>query len=537
MDVTSQINIWIGRSIGDRQRYRITSRLGGGGMGEVFLAIDTLLGQQVALKLLKEKLLGEGDLRQRFEREALLCAAIHSDNVIQVKDFGFTDDGYPFYVMEYLRGQTLGQLLHNEKRLPIERAANIVSQVCEGLHMAHTGVEMWHEDTRTSESIKVVHRDLKPENIFLIDTTIGELVKILDFGIAKAFSKDVTSTHTGMFMGTFQYSSPEQLEASKNLDERADIYSLGMILYEMLSGTDPFGCSAGGYDRAAMRWVRAHTSEPPQHLRAQLGCEQISLKLEAVVMQCLRKSPSGRFASVEALNQALHDAVDFRAEVRTSARSMRPTAQLQISHDSPSSKEAETVTAHIAPLVTNQELPQSQLLSQPAALLTEPLREQLESILMSYIGPIAPILFQQVVSQASDPQDLIDRLAQHLPPTKQVEFKSRAKSLLGTSDAETKASLVPPVSQLLPRSGSQPSQPTPRSTIFTAANISDAPLTQGFIEQCERELAESIGPMAKFILQRALEQNPTQFQLIDLLMPQIPTNQRTQFRQRIEKWK
>ena len=133
MTASQYSNSWIGQSIGDRQRYRITARLGGGGMGEVFLALDTLLGQQVALKLLKEKLLGEGDIRQRFEREVLLCAAIQSENVVQVKDYGVTTDGYPFFVMEYLRGQTLGQLLQIDKHLSIERTVGIISQVCDGL--------------------------------------------------------------------------------------------------------------------------------------------------------------------------------------------------------------------------------------------------------------------------------------------------------------------------------------------------------------------------------------------------------------------
>lgn len=247
-------------------------------MGDVFLAVDTLLGQQVALKLLKEKLLEEGDLKQRFEREVLICAALQSENVVQVKDYGITSEGYPFYVMEYLQGQTLGQLLQKEKRLSVERALGIISQVCEGLNKAHEGVVMSHDRANSNDLVKILHRDLKPENIFLIPTTLGELVKVLDFGIAKVFSKDHTFTNTGLFMGTFQYAAPEQIEARKDIDLRADIYSIGMILYEMLSGSDPFGCSIEGNSAGGTCWLRSHVSVPPKSIRLQTNCESLSFQ-------------------------------------------------------------------------------------------------------------------------------------------------------------------------------------------------------------------------------------------------------------------
>jgi len=133
---------WIGRTLGDRQRYRLDKRLGGGGMGDVFLAMDTLIGQQVALKLIKDTLVGSGELRKRFEREVSVCAALKSDNIVEVNDYGVTPEGYPFYVMQYLQGQTLGQLLRREKRLKVERTVSIISQVCEGLRLAHAGVSL-----------------------------------------------------------------------------------------------------------------------------------------------------------------------------------------------------------------------------------------------------------------------------------------------------------------------------------------------------------------------------------------------------------
>ncbi|NJR40113.1 MAG: serine/threonine protein kinase [Leptolyngbyaceae cyanobacterium CSU_1_4] len=161
-------SMWLGRFVGDNNRYRLDELLGGGGMGEVFLAMDTRLGKPVALKLLKESLAiaNDTDFRERFEKECSICAALKSPHIVQVTDYGVTSEGYPFYVMEYLQGQTLGDVMASEQRLSIERTCNIMSQVCDGLRLAHTGVTFWDTKTGTSEQIKIVHRDLKPANIF-----------------------------------------------------------------------------------------------------------------------------------------------------------------------------------------------------------------------------------------------------------------------------------------------------------------------------------------------------------------------------------
>ncbi|NJO40637.1 MAG: protein kinase [Cyanobacteria bacterium CRU_2_1] len=308
MSCSQLVNPWIGRSIGERQRYRLERRLGIGGTADVFLAMDTLLGQPVALKLLHEKL-AAGQMRKRFEREVTLCAALRSSHIVQVSDHGVTPEGYPFFIMEYLRGTTLGQRLRQEKRLSIQQTVSIVSQVCAGLHLAHQGITLWHSGGTSSEHIKVVHRDLKPDNIFLVPTTLGEMVKILDFGIAKICSEQIGQTNvTSMFLGTYRYAAPEQFEVGTDLDERADIYSLGIILYEMLSGTDPFGFGEAVYQLSGGTWAIAHSSKPVQPLRHQIGCAHFSPELEAVVMRCLQKSPSDRFSSVTELDGALKSA-------------------------------------------------------------------------------------------------------------------------------------------------------------------------------------------------------------------------------------
>jgi WD40 repeat protein len=294
-----------GSLIGDR--YRLQKRLGGGGMGEVFLAIDTRLGKPVALKRLKESIIDKDlDLQERFERECAICAALKSQHIVQVSDYGVTPEGHPFYVMEYLQGQTLGELLAVQIRLPVAQACQIVSQVCAGLQLAHAGVTLWNSETNAGERIKVVHRDLKPANIFLVSTALGELVKIIDFGIAKIHSLDVEATSaTSVFLGTSHYAAPEQFEISSAIDERTDIYSLGMILYEMLVGVDPFGFDFHNHKVDNAAWRSAHLSQAPQSLRSQPNGAHLSPELEAVVMQCLEKAPDNRFASVMTFNQAL----------------------------------------------------------------------------------------------------------------------------------------------------------------------------------------------------------------------------------------
>jgi serine/threonine-protein kinase len=173
--------------------------------------------------------------------------------------------------------------------------------------MAHQGVIV------AGERVKIVHRDLKPANIFLVPTALGELVKILDFGIAKKV-RDYTSIHndtnlTNMFVGTFRYAAPEQLEINLPVDERVDIYCLGLILYEMLSGTDPFGLSSNSRLVGEMTWAGAHVQQAVMTLQLQPGCEQIPASLTEIVNKCLQKSPDQRYASIQELQSALDDAI------------------------------------------------------------------------------------------------------------------------------------------------------------------------------------------------------------------------------------
>ena len=302
---------WTGRLIGENKRYRLEKRLGGGGMGDVYQAIDMRVGQEVALKLLKGTLVASEEMRRRFEREIAVCAALPNEHIVKIIDAGVIE-GFPFYVMEYLRGKTLRELLLKERRLTIERSIAITTQVCQGLQQAHEGVTLWQDGAKTSEHTRVVHRDLKPDNIFIIPTELGEWVKILDFGIAKIRNESTEQTNfTSRFIGTFRYAAPEQLKNDRDLDGRADIYSLGIILYEMLSAADPFGFGIKPRSVSEASWILAHTSEAPKSLRSQPGCEQLSPELEAVVIRCLQKNPADRFATVKELNQTLQAVINY----------------------------------------------------------------------------------------------------------------------------------------------------------------------------------------------------------------------------------
>jgi serine/threonine protein kinase len=317
---------WLGQRLGNPERYRLDRRLGSGAVGDVFLAMDLRMGRRVAIKVLKGMFSRSPELLARFEREIALSAALNSEHIVQVMDYGVTSKGNPFYVMEYLQGHTLRQLLGSKNPLTIEETIAIAIQLCAGLQVAHAGATLWKNQAPLAEPVKVIHRDLKPANIFLIPTPLGKLAKILDFGIAKKLHASQQSEHTQLtqtFLGTFRYAAPEQLRTAWDLDERADIYSLGMILYEMLSGTDPFGITAQS-SRPDQSWATAHTAVPPTPLRQQPHCADIPTELEAAVMHCLHKHPNERFTSVMELSQRLQTVQVNLSEPPTQVSSTAP---------------------------------------------------------------------------------------------------------------------------------------------------------------------------------------------------------------------
>jgi eukaryotic-like serine/threonine-protein kinase len=266
-------------------RYRVEEVLGQGGMGVVVKATHLQLNRPVAVKMLLSNN-PHGDLVDRFTREAQVAFNLQSEHVVRVLDFGATEDGNPYLAMEFLTGEDLAQVLHRLGRLPFGEVIALVSQACEGLAEAHAR--------------GIVHRDLKPANLFLTRKANGApLIKVLDFGIAKVLDQGESSalTSTMTMLGTVVYMSPEQIRSSKQVDARTDIWAMGVILHELLSGLAPFG---GDTSTAVLASIIQDTPPSLSPL-----VPDLPEGLASVVLRCLSKPPQDRYATVTELCDAL----------------------------------------------------------------------------------------------------------------------------------------------------------------------------------------------------------------------------------------
>ncbi len=268
--------------------YRLVSELSSGGMGTVYRARHELLGREAAIKLLRPELSSNDVLVQRFFNEAKAATAIRHPGIIEVYDFGYTDDGRAYLVMEFLDGESLGTRIAHRGRLTELEAASIARGVASALKAAHAK--------------GIIHRDLKPDNVFLVPDPDGteDRVKVLDFGVAKladAAPTNVRHTQTGALMGTPLYMAPEQARAAGTIDGRADLYSLGCMLYEMLVGAPPFVADGAGEIIAMQLFGQV---QPPSERLASLTPE-----MNAIVMQLVEKEPHARFQNAAAVQQAL----------------------------------------------------------------------------------------------------------------------------------------------------------------------------------------------------------------------------------------
>jgi len=281
-------------------RFRIIRTLGAGGMGSVFLAEQIAVGNRpVALKVLSRKLLDDPAFLLRFQNEAASTGRIHHPNVVTVHESGQADDGTPYIAMEYLEGESLRQSLSRRGALPVPEVAEILQQAARGLNAAH--------------KLAIIHRDLKPDNIFLTrgdeDATI---VKVVDFGIAK-LREAGTHTQTGMVLGTPAYMSYEQAcgMRSDELDARSDVYSLGVVVYEMLTGRVPFDSDT------PIGYLRKHMMDQPPAFRSVKPELAAMPQLEPVVMKALEKSREARYGSVVAFGRAFAEAAQVPRSVDT----------------------------------------------------------------------------------------------------------------------------------------------------------------------------------------------------------------------------
>lgn len=273
-------------------QFRIEQRIGAGGMGIVYRARQTTLGRDVAIKILQPDLAQNPDAVRRFHREARISTAIDHPNVVRVFLFGQLPDGSLYLVMELLRGKPLADVLRVEPRLPVSRALHIAVQVAEGVGEAHAQ--------------GVVHRDVKPENVFLVAKGRDpDFVKVLDFGIARLLRADeqTQATQSGLVFGTARYISPEGA-AGEATDARSDVYSIGVLTYQMLCGETPFDAAS------PVTLLMQHVHERPPHLKSRPGGAEVPDGIADVVMRALSKSPSGRFEDGAHFAEVLREAAD-----------------------------------------------------------------------------------------------------------------------------------------------------------------------------------------------------------------------------------
>ena len=304
MSAVGGIDPLIGRSFGN---YKLTRQIGEGGMGTVYLAEHPLIGKRVALKVLHPDLARDEDIVSRFFTEARAVCRIGHEHIVDIIDFGKTAE-LTYFIMEYLEGEPLSGAMQREGALPQARSMRVAGQTASALAASH--------------KLGIVHRDLKPENIFLTRRGAdNDFVKVLDFGIAKltgdAASSSSHRTRAGVLLGTPYYMSPEQCEGRREVDHRADIYSLGVILYEMLTGKVPFG---GDAVAAVLAQHLTAKPAPPTELKA-----DIAPALEEVVLKCLEKAPGDRYANMDELAAALQRAATAPAAVGPKAKP-RPEA-------------------------------------------------------------------------------------------------------------------------------------------------------------------------------------------------------------------
>lgn len=271
-------------------RYRVVKKLGEGGMGTVYLAEHTTINKRLAIKVLSPEFSHKQDLVDRFLQEARAASMIDQENVVEITDFGSTPGGSVFFVMEFLNGEDLSDTIKKTGPLPWHRVKPIMLQIVEALKCAHEA--------------GIVHRDMKPDNCFRIKRGSNEdFIKVLDFGIAKVTSDEGEGggknlTRTGMIFGTPEYMSPEQAKGEK-VDHRVDVYALGIILYELLTGRVPFTADT------FMGILTKHMFEPPAAPSTVVPTIEVPEQVEAIILKALQKDREYRFQSMEEMGAAI----------------------------------------------------------------------------------------------------------------------------------------------------------------------------------------------------------------------------------------
>jgi serine/threonine-protein kinase len=278
--IHSQIGLVVGDIVSGK--YRVDGLLGVGGMGAVLAARHLQLDRRVAIKVLLPDMLDDPEVMARFDREARASVRIKSDHVVKVTEVGTLESGTPYMVMEYLEGEDLDTFLRQKGRLPVDQTVGLMIQTCEVVAQAH--------------KLGIVHRDLKPANLFCVSRPDGTVsIKVLDFGISKLMSEKLTNVRC--IVGSPAYMSPEQIQSPSTVDQRADIWALGVVLYELLTGAVPFVA------RTLPAMLTHIATQPSPSVRAVRP--DVPALLDAIIQRCLEKDPQQRYRTATELARAL----------------------------------------------------------------------------------------------------------------------------------------------------------------------------------------------------------------------------------------
>jgi serine/threonine protein kinase len=483
---TPAVDAIVGQTLGS---FKILSLLGEGGMGRVYLAEHVLIGRRAAIKVLAAEIADKEDVVSRFFTEARAVNDIRHPNIVEVTDFG-TFGKQPFIVMELLDGETLEQRLARVGLLDMDAAARVVAQVASAVGAGHEH--------------GMVHRDLKPANIFLRNhPDYPDFVKVLDFGIAKLVARDRNVQHhteMGALIGTPAYMSPEQCLGDTHLDHHSDIYSLGVVLYEMVTGRLPFTAETAG------RLIVCHVQEapqPPQQLNP-----GVSAAMSAVILKAMAKKPEQRFASMRELREAVLLSAPNTSAVRDQvAATPQPVTVAPRSGNqaSPTKPSAGTLLS-TAPTSYSPSANPSSLASRPA--MPAPTAAGL-----SFTGSITPppVFVGASATSASGNSTLTDRLIEILKSRTSIDIDLevpvvprsvlRCLDLLGAPDFSfggmasllaTDAKLAGQLTQVANTSG--PSHTPARSTEQAIARLGAEGVRTGLFEIALRPLLENTPP-------------------------------------------
>jgi eukaryotic-like serine/threonine-protein kinase len=442
-------------------RYRVEKLLGSGAMGEVYRAYDPVIDRLVAIKVLRPELIagsGSEHLLQRFRREARAAGRRFHPNIVAIWDFD-DDDGMPFLAMEYVEGRSLDEVIRSSGPLVPSRSVAIITQVLSALGFAHKN--------------GIVHRDIKPSNIMVLP---NDEVKVADFGIARIDASDFTIV--GDLLGTPAYMAPEQLSGAP-VDHRTDLFAVGVILFEMLTGVKPFR------GKSITEIISFMETRGPEDIRALNPAVPDSLK--RVVTKSVAFEPAQRYPEAAEFSKAISEAVP--ALSRDQQLSGTPFS--------------ESPVAEVAAIPTAPGSPTS---AGGASLAPELLRE-VERDLTTFIGPMASIAVKRAVRQTSDLLELYELLGRQVnSPGDRAEFLARGRQRVAA--------------------GLGRSRPLSAAKLGTAAgqkpDRSAAPARRANIVAIEADLTRYIGPIARILVKRELEKFETLEKFCLVLAAHIP---------------